>query len=357
MNKVRACLKISSWSANSSFSIQRLKSKQALRETSYLADFDIPCSRFDIRYSIIMHPYAIIDLGTNTFHLLIAEVVDKGFRILYKERIFVKLGENGVETIGQLPFERGILAMNHFSEVIQQFRVQKVKAIGTAALRTASNGQEFLRRVKKEANIEIETITGDREAQSIHRGVSLAVPIEANETVLMMDIGGGSVEFIIANQQQVFWAKSFPIGVAVLFKQFHHSDPIVEHEITDLFSFLNDTLQPLDQALQQFPIDRLIGASGTFDVLEDNLRKTNSNTNYSIIQLSEFSPFLEKVLQSTQAQRYQMSQIPRERADLIVVALILIQVILERLNIEELSVSHFAMKEGILRELVLDEQS
>ncbi|MEM6698688.1 MAG: exopolyphosphatase, partial [Bacteroidota bacterium] len=107
--------------------------------------------------------YAVIDLGTNTFHLLIAETDGKGFRIVYKERIFVKLGENGVETIGDLSFERGILAMNHFSEVIQQFRVSKVKAIGTAALRTASNGQAFLARVKAEANIEIETISGNRE--------------------------------------------------------------------------------------------------------------------------------------------------------------------------------------------------
>ena len=187
--------------------------------------------------------------------------------------------------------------------------------------------------------------------------MSLAVPIAANETVLIMDIGGGSVEFIIANPQQVFWAQSFPIGVAVLFKQFHHSDPIVEHEITDLFSFLNDILQPLDRALQQFPVDRLIGASGTFDVLEDNLKKIISDVNYSTIQLIEFSSFLKKIVQSTQAQRYQMPQIPRERADLIVVALLLIEVTLKRLNIEELSVSHFAMKEGILRELVLDEQS
>ncbi|MEM6698881.1 MAG: hypothetical protein AAF599_10825, partial [Bacteroidota bacterium] len=75
-----------------------------------------------------------------------------------------------------------------------------------------------------------------------------------------------------------------------------------------------------------------------------------------IIQLNELAPFLEEVVQSTQAQRYQMPQIPRERADLIVVALLLIQVTLERLNIEELSVSHFAMKEGILREMVFDEQ-
>ncbi|MEL6941317.1 MAG: exopolyphosphatase [Bacteroidota bacterium] len=304
-----------------------------------------------------MYPYAVIDLGTNTFHLLIAETDGKGFRVLYKERIFVKLGENGVETIGRLSFERGVLAMKHYSEVMQQFRVSKVKAIGTAALRTASNGQEFLNRVKAEADIEIETISGDLEAQLIHKGVSLAVPIEEHQKVLMMDIGGGSIEFIIANMHQVLWAQSFPIGVAVLFNKFHHSDPIAPQEITELSAFLHETLRPLDQALQQFPVNRLIGASGTFDVLEDNLEKIKEDTNHSIIQLSEFTPFLEKVLQSTQAQRYQIPQIPRERADLIVVALLLIQVTLKKLDIDELSVSHFAMKEGILREMVLDEQS
>jgi len=304
-----------------------------------------------------MQPYAVIDLGTNTFHLLIAETAGQGFRILYKERIFVKLGENGVETIGELPFERGILAMKHFSEVIQQFRANKVKAIGTAALRTASNGQDFLVRVKEEADIEIEIISGDREAQLIHQGVSLALPIEANETVVMMDIGGGSVEFIIANQQQVLWAQSFPIGVAVLFKQFHHSDPISTSEVAELSRVLNTILEPLDQALKEYPIDKLIGASGTFDVLEDNLPKTKNEVNYSIIQLDKFADFSEKLLQSTQAHRYQMPQIPRERADLIVVALILIQITLEKLNIEEVSVSHFAMKEGILREMVVSDMA
>ncbi|MEM9887660.1 MAG: exopolyphosphatase [Bacteroidota bacterium] len=297
-------------------------------------------------------PFAVIDLGTNTFHLLVAQEQKKGFEILYRERIFVKLGEQGIETLGQVPFERGILAMKHFSEVVQQFRVRKVRAIGTAALRTASNGIAFLERVKAEAAIDIQIITGEEEAALIHKGVALAVPILEQERVLIMDIGGGSVEFIIADAKQVFWANSFPVGVSVLFKQFHKSDPISASEIRDLRTFLKKTFLPLDDALTQFPIQSMIGASGTFDVMEDNLPILESQAAYSIIDLQKYKFFQNSVVESTHAERLQMPEIPRERADLIVVALLLVEIILEKLNVAQLSVSHFAMKEGILQEMM-----
>jgi len=295
---------------------------------------------------------AVIDLGTNTFHLLVAEIEQGGFRILYKERIFVKLGENGVATLGKVPFERGVLAMKQFAEIIEKFKVEEVRAIGTAALRTASNGADFLSRVQEVTGITIQTIQGDREAELIQKGVSLAVPIHANEQILVMDIGGGSVEFIIADEKEVFWTKSFPIGVAVLFKDYHNTDPISTKEKADLISYLNETLQPLDEALKQYKINRFVGASGTFDVLENNLEKLLEQDYHSILSLEAYRKFQDKVLKSTHSERLNMPEIPRQRADLLVVALILVQVVLEKLKVENITVSRFAMKEGILKEIV-----
>ena len=163
--------------------------------------------------------YAVIDFGTNTFHLLIVEAREDGqFIELHRERIFVKLAEDGIERIGDKAFVRALQAMQRYREILDDYQVENIKAIGTAALRTALNGQEFIDTVWKNSKIKIHLIDGQEEARLIHLGVNQAVDI-GNDTALIMDIGGGSVEFIISDKLGVKWADSFPIGVAVLFKR------------------------------------------------------------------------------------------------------------------------------------------
>ncbi|NJK83906.1 MAG: hypothetical protein HC912_08960 [Saprospiraceae bacterium] len=152
-----------------------------------------------------MNRYAVIDLGTNTFHLLI---VEQNRQKLYQERQFVKLAENGIEHISAAPFQRGIETMLHFHRVLKKFDVQQVQAFGTAALRTAHNGSAFIEEVEEATGIEIQLISGEREAALIQKGVAQAIPATDAHS-LIMDIGGGSVEFILANQHEVFWAQSF----------------------------------------------------------------------------------------------------------------------------------------------------
>ena len=128
------------------------------------------------------------------------------------------------------------MLLKSFRIILDKLQIKKVKAIGTAALRTASNGQEFIDTVKKKYNISIELIDGNREAELIYKGVILAIPFQ-EKNYLLMDIGGGSVEFIIANKNKVLWAKSFPIGVAVLYKRFQHSEPILPEEVKGVKAF------------------------------------------------------------------------------------------------------------------------
>lgn len=299
-----------------------------------------------------MSNFAVIDLGTNTFHLLIAHPnKEGGFDEVYRERRFIKLAKNGIQTIGEAPFERGLKAMNDYAVIIEQHKVKATKAIGTAALRTASNGQNFIEQVKEDCQIEIELISGDEEARLIHHGVMQAVPF-AEERQLIMDIGGGSVEFIIANKECVFWSKSFPIGVAVLFNQFHKSDPISIDEQLAINSFLQSQLTPLAAALAAFPVKSLIGASGTFDVLENLLERKEGGKFYSKIDEKHFHPFFRDTLASTLAKRLKIEGIPHARAEMLIVALVLIDHIISLANIQEIVVSAFAMKEGILKEMM-----
>jgi len=127
----------------------------------------------------------------------------------------------------------------------------------------------------------------------IYKGVVLAVPFKATN-YLIMDIGGGSVEFIIANNQGVHWAQSFPIGVAVLYKKFHHQEPIKQQAIEDINVFISSFLSPLYQALIQFPVSTLVGASGTFDVLEFLLAKDQSFNHHAYVKAKDFLPLYQK---------------------------------------------------------------
>ena len=163
-----------------------------------------------------MKHVAIIDLGTNTFHLLITEINGTvGPGNICKKTIPVKLGHNGINqgVIHADAFLRGIKALENFHQLIIQHGVKQVKAMATAAIRNASNGDEFIAEVKKKTGIKIEMIDGETEARLIYAGVREAVKL-GTETGLIMDIGGGSVEFIICNSTKIFWKRSFPLGAA-----------------------------------------------------------------------------------------------------------------------------------------------
>lgn len=299
-----------------------------------------------------MKKYGVIDLGTNTFHLLIVAANGNGsFQELYRKQYFVKLAEEGIQTIGAAPFARGLQVMQLFKQILDEQAVTDLRAFGTAALRTASNGQAFIEKVKENTGIEVQLIDGNREAELIHKGVLQAVPFSA-ERMLIMDIGGGSVEFIIADKHQVYWAQSFPIGVAVLLKNFQHNDPITSQEIQAVWQFLQEKLAPLQAALAQYPTHTLVGASGTFDVLENILVKNKTHPYHSYLNASAFPDFYDKVVKMTLQERLNLEGMPAIRADMIVVALILVDYVIKLANIQQIIISAFAMKEGILHEMM-----
>jgi len=298
-----------------------------------------------------MKKFAVIDLGTNTFHLLIVSSnSEDSFSELYRERKFIKLGENGVECIGDAPYLRGINALVSFKKILDSHLVDDVRVFGTAALRTASNGKQFVKEVKEKTNLNITLISGDEEARLIYLGVRQAVSF-GTDMGMIMDIGGGSVEFIIANKEEIFWAQSFPIGVSVLKNKFHNTEPISKEEIGDIGKHLDETLGPLKIALKDYPVNNLIGASGTFDVLELMLVQKKLSEVHSEVRASDFDPLYQKLLKTTLDERLQMSNLPNDRADMIIVALVLIDYILKLARIEKITVSAYAMKEGMLSEM------
>jgi exopolyphosphatase/guanosine-5'-triphosphate,3'-diphosphate pyrophosphatase len=294
----------------------------------------------------------VIDCGTNTFHLLIAETSPGGgFDIIYKERQYVRLGQEGLVKIGAAPFQRGLACIQSFQKTMEEKGVSKYKAFGTEALRKAGNGQEFIEAVYEATGIRIEVITGNEEARLIHLGVMQAVPPFLGKG-LIMDIGGGSVEFIICSESEVFWAQSFPVGVQVLFSSFQKNDPISAGDLAAIEWHLEEMLQPLIKALYHHQTPLLLGASGSFEVVEGMLIQQKHHPLFSIVPVDDYYFLHGKILSTSLEERRRMPKLPPERVELIVVAFVLMDFVIRKAGIRQIVTSAYAMKEGILKEMI-----
>lgn len=299
-------------------------------------------------------PVAAIDLGTNTFHLLIVRPQPGGgWEELYRKRYFVKLADAGMSTIGEAPLARAKDALLSFRSQLDAHEVSSYRAIGTAALRTATNGPGLVDWALKDTGIKIVTISGDEEARLITVGVQAAIlTATPPERQLIMDIGGGSVEFILASGRKVEYAQSFPVGVAVLRKQFHRSEPISDSDKIDLNDYLDKAFVPLRSILKEFPTRHLVGSAGTFDVIAKLMGTSSPTPQSRLIDLQLFKAYEDRVVNADLDQRMNMSDLPEDRADMMVVALLLIKNTLALARIEQCTVSYYSMKEGILIELI-----
>ncbi|WMN11780.1 exopolyphosphatase [Marivirga salinae] len=307
-----------------------------------------------------MDKIAIIDLGTNTFHLLIVEVKDGEEKIIHKEKIAVKLGEGGISegNISKDAEERAVKTMLYFKDKINEEKVDQVFASATSAMRNASNGTEVMQRIHDETGISIELISGLDEAKFIHKGVKKALEI-GPEPALIMDIGGGSVEFIICNETEVFWMQSFEIGAQRLLDKFHKHDPILPKDIEKLDDFLRKELADLKVKMDIYQPHHLIGSSGTFDTLIDinYLQKGDDKPEDVAFSLSleDFDRMFNEIIQKTREERMEIPGMIEMRVDMIVVAVCLIQFLIENNEFIDIKVSTYALKEGLLDAIISDE--
>lgn len=311
-----------------------------------------------------MEKIAIIDIGTNNFLLIIAErqadmesdIAVPHFRILHKSKVFAFIGRGGIsdQIIAPDAEERTLYFLQDFKKTIDSFDCQEIRAIATSAIRNARNGAEIVQKVKALTGIEIEVIDGDREAELIYKGVKSYLQIP--DYSLIMDIGGGSVEFIIGKEAQIFWKQSFEIGAQRLLYDFQKSDPITLEEIAMLNQYLETTLQPLFQAIESFPLTTLIGSAGSFDTIVDiycmqtQVPNTLKEKKEFELPLQAYFPIHQELISKNYEERIKIDGMLADRAEMIVVASCLIDFIVKRLNISKMRVSAASLKEGVLWE-------
>jgi exopolyphosphatase/guanosine-5'-triphosphate,3'-diphosphate pyrophosphatase len=297
---------------------------------------------------------AVMDLGTNMFHLLIVE----GDRTIVHEQDAVKLGEGGINKgfIAPAPFERGIQTMQRFAKLIAAHGVNEARAIATSAMRNASNGEDFINDVQEKTGISIEIIDGNKEAAYIYKGIKAAGCLSTQNSIIA-DIGGGSVEFIICNDKEIYWKQSFEIGAARLMDRFHRSDPIPPDSINALSLYLEDCLKDLFAAAKKYPIENLVGSAGVFESYAVVLEKAKgrnldlSKIKHYTFDQDELLALIEKIILSTHQQRLENTAIIAIRVDMIVTASLLARFIIEKLGIDKVIMSTYSLKEGVLAEM------
>jgi exopolyphosphatase/guanosine-5'-triphosphate,3'-diphosphate pyrophosphatase len=302
---------------------------------------------------------AVIDCGTNTFNLLIVEVNVTVYTKLFNTRIPVKLGEGTINKgfIDDVPFNRGLLALKEFKKYLTQYNVTKTLAYATSAIRSAKNGMEFIQKSKTDLGIEISVIDGDREAELIYLGNKVAANLN-NNVALIMDIGGGSTEFILANGKEIFWKQSYLLGAARLLEKFKISDPIQEQEIEEIYNYLIIELQSLYKAIALFPPSELVGSSGAFDSIIEMIHAelngemvTKEKICYNVL-LENYHKIANLIVTSTFAERKNIKGLIPMRLDMIVISSLLINFILKTIPISKFLVSSYSLKEGALMEYI-----
>lgn len=290
---------------------------------------------------------AVIDLGTNTFNLLIADVLDERFEIVHSEKEGVALGMGGINQNILAPeaYLRGINTLMHFKERCDYFNVEEIKGIGTSALRDASNAQDFIDEVLKVCGIKIEIVTGLREAKLIYEGVKWSYRFI--EPAVIMDIGGGSTEFIFADRNGIYDMISLNIGVSRIQQYFLSSDPLTTTNIKDIEEWLEEKSDGFFDGKEEHI---LIGASGSFETFYELIHNEPFPEKIKAVEISVDYLFecLDEIIASTQSERDLNEWIIPIRKKMAPIAAVKTRWVLNKLKIKRVYISPCSLKEGAL---------
>ncbi|HKL02400.1 MAG TPA: hypothetical protein VJ911_01945 [Cryomorphaceae bacterium] len=299
----------------------------------------------------------IIDLGTNTFNLLIAEVDDKGgYTPVYRSKVGVKLGEGSFERayITEEAMDRAFVALHAQVAAIKNQYCDRILAFATSAVRNASNKQQFVDRVRELFGFTIMVIDGIKEAQMIFQGVQLAGALKEGESSLIMDIGGGSTEFIIANSEEIIWKKSYEIGVSRLLEKFNPKDPITRETEARVVDYVSENLGEALEEARREDVKILIGSSGSFDTFSDVLahrkgdyEKTKDLTS-GVFEYDKLRAHLDELVKSTRKERELMKGMVAIRVRMIVMSALIARMVLDQVQFDEVRLSRYSLKEGVL---------
>lgn len=302
----------------------------------------------------VVRRIAAIDLGTNSFHAVIVDIFSDGsFYTIDRLKEMVLLAEKGIgDKLSKQAMDRGIDALKRISTLCEHQHVEEILAFATSAIREAENGGEFIQRAIDEIGIKINAISGKLEAELISYAVRHGISMDDNP-VMMVDIGGGSVEFIIGDWEETYFLSSLKIGVARMSAQFVNQDPISTEEINSLHKFYQNQLTKIAQAFAQHRTTTVIGSSGTMQNIALMIAHMKNESPGLIINELRFTDrdffrLYQKVIPMRRDERLRLKGLDEKRVDIIAPGLVLVDYLIKKFGIREVRISEQALREGIV---------
>jgi len=300
---------------------------------------------------------AAIDIGTNSFHLVIAKVNDKGIvKILSKDKEVVRLGKSSsdMKYITLDAMERAVTTLKRFKIICDSYNAE-IRAVATSATREALNRDEFINKVFERTGISVEVVSGFEEARLIYLGILQAINVYGSR-ILLIDIGGGSTEFLIGEKGQVLYANSIKLGAVRLTEKFFNDGKFKKENIEDARLHVRSIINPIVRTIKTENYDCVIGTSGTITTLGSMIytKKTGedvSEFNFNNYKYSnnELSDIVKTVLIADNVQQIkQFEGLDSQRADIISAGAIILEQIVQEIGIKDITLSSYALREGIL---------
>ncbi len=300
--------------------------------------------------------WAIIDIGTNTVSMIIAQKTEKkAIEVLAETEFPVFIGHEGLKN--KIITVEGIArlqeAFTHCKKIWEDYQIPltQVRGVATSAIRNAQNGNAVMQQIFEDFGVEVDIISGEQEAEYIYLGVRESLQF-SDRTVLIMDIGGGSVECILGNENQIFWKKSIELGVQRIKDMFGKHDPMTDIEIQNLDFYLELQFAPLTKILQHYVPEFLAGSAGCFDTLaymhlnmEETEKEIKTKINGCKIRTEDFYSIYQKVINAPLADRQTMRGMVH-RAEMMPFAISLVKFVLQKSEVTEIQVSNFSLREG-----------
>ncbi|NCO75925.1 MAG: Ppx/GppA family phosphatase [Cyanobacteria bacterium] len=306
-----------------------------------------------------------IDIGTNSIHMVVVKINAQipSFSIIAKEKDTVRLGDRNFET-GNLTEEainRSLAALKRCKHLAQSLKVDQIIAVATSATREAPNGKDFLKQIETELGIVVDLISGPEEARRIYLGVLSGMDF-GGKVHGMIDIGGGSTEIILGDNQEARFLSSTKIGAVSLTRDFIHSDPLSNQEYITLQCYVRGILErPVEEfknALKLGEKPVLVGTSGTAETLalihsSENQGVAPLKLNGYQISRQDIEKILHKLIGMNYAQRASLPAMSERRAEIIISGTIILLEAMKMLDIDCLTICERALREGVIVDWML----
>ena len=290
---------------------------------------------------------AVIDIGTNTFNLLIANRSKSGLTIIESHKVAVSLGMGGINegVLADDAIQRALDAFEKFRGILLNYPVVQPILIATSAVRDAKNATEFTSAIFDRFDWSVTVVSGMKEAELIYKGVGLCYDFK--EHTLIMDIGGGSTEFIEANNEGICSEVSLNIGVSRLYQGFSVNDPFTAKDVLQIESFLDERSMGF---FSDKSIPALLGSSGTFETFYELMYKKPFPKSNKIVELGleSFTKMLDELIYSSLEERNKNEFIIPIRKKMAPFAAVKTRWVLRKIKPKRILISPFSLKEGVL---------